>query len=423
MKKTLIALLALTLLFSVSCKKDTPEDLPENKEEVVEPYPLDEAKECIKNEEFEKAYELLQGLYDEEAQILLSRFSYLPEKIIETDYNGNTTTTSFTYDKWGNVTEKTILSHYGEKRIEKNEYDEFSRLLSRVNISPKDVVKTTYTYNANGELLTLEQYTDGTQTYKQENVYNDRGKLLSVTSNSLEQIYEYNNKGLLISQIAKYHNAGTNDKNEYEYDEQDRLSKHIFTDENNSVTVKEFTYTEEGKIETETMNGKISGIKVFDKNGRTVYEIYPLNDTGLVRAEYEYSETGKMKRRYMVSFNSDKKETWQETVWVTADENNLYMIPANSPLKVTTTTSSGDVHEEIYYYDENGKLSMVKRARNGETVLTQLYTSGEKIINEMANDHEYRYSYDGENLIEMIDIKSSYSMKYEGYKLYYNPNK
>ncbi len=419
MKKTLITLLALTLLFTVSCTKEPPEDIPE----IAPPYPLDEAKECIKNEEFEKAYELLQGLYDEEAQILLSRFSYLPEKMIETDYNGNTTTTAFTYDKWGNVTEKTILSHYGEKQIEKNEYDEFSRLLSRVNISPNNVTKTTYTYNANGDLLTLEQYTDGTQTYKQENVYNDRGNLLSVTSNSLEQIYEYNNKGLLISQIAKYHNTGTNDKNEYEYDKQDRLSKHVFTDENNSVTVKEFTYTEEGKIETETMNGKISGIKVLDKNGRTVYEIYPLNDTGLVRAEYEYSETDKMKRRYMVSFNSDKKETWQETVWETADENNLYMIPANSPLKVTTTTSENDVYEEIYYYDENGKLSRIKRARNGETVLTQLYTSGEKLINEMANDHEYRYSYDGENLIEMTDIKSSYSMKYEGYKLYYNPNK
>ncbi len=422
MKKLLVTLISLTLLFLVSCAKvEIPQDLPENKEEAPLT-PIEQVMEYIDNEEFEKAYELLLTLEGEEAEKLLLRFSLLPEKHIETDRNGNTTTTDYVYDKWGNVTEKTVLEHWGQKRVEKNEYDERGRLLSRTQISPKDVSKTVYTYNDNDDILTIEQYTNGALSHKQENVYNENGGLLSVKSNSSEHIYEYNNKGLLISQNSTYHYNGTSLKNEYEYDEQDRLSKHIFTDEYKKVTVREFTYTDEGKIETETEDGKVYAVKVFDKKDRTVYEIYPSNKTGLLRTEYEYAENGKMNRRYMVTLN-DGKEEWQETVWESADANNLLKIPANSPLKETTTTSSGDVHEDIYTYDENGELSRIVTKRNGEVVLTQIYTVGEKLINEVANDHDYKYTYHNGNLLEMKDEKSSYSLKYENYKLYYNPNK
>ncbi len=425
MKKILFTLLALTLLFSVSCTKDTPEDIPENKEETVLT-PVEQAREYIDNEEFEKAYELLLTLEGDEAEELLLRFSYLPEKYIEVDYGGITTTTTYSYDGNGNIVEKTVVSPSGE-RVTKYEYDEGGRLLSKVETHPSaHVEKVVNTYDEKGNLLTYAEYVDGRLDFKQEMRYDENSNLIyKAISGYIETVEtrEYNKNGLLTLTVIRNLKSGAEEKTVFVYDELDRLLKRTYTDQSENLYEVCYTYTDNGKIQTETDRGEIISIRFFDKGDRELYSAYPAHKTGLVRAEYEYNENGKIERRYQLTVNPLKELEETETVWKYADADNLYKIPEDSLYSETTTTAEGDIYTEVYTYDENGKLKMIEGKKNGEWQYSRMYSYG-NLINNRSEDYDYRFTYDNKgNLLKREDAMSSYSEEYENYKLYYNPNK
>ena len=402
MKKLLTLLLTLTLIFALSCKKDTPK-----------PANIETAREYINNEEIEKAHTLLLTLEGDERDELLSHFSYLPEKAIETDSNG-TVTTTYVYDKRGNVTEETVISRFGEKQITKNEYDKHGKLLSSAICTDDGDVKSlsSYTYDESGNLLTQEEYREGELVYKQEITYNENGDKLSVSSPASMWIYEYNEKGMLSSLLTLYQNAGTSDRNDYTYDEDDRLTKHIFTDQDGSIIVKEFVYFDGGKIVTETENGKISGVMVYNQKGNMLYEAYPLNKTGLIRAEYEYTDNEKMKRRSLITLNG-KNEERSETVWEFSD----------GLLLKETSTVGNDIYTELYIYNESGTLERVVGDKNDQCQFERTYNEAGDIIRNETLDYDYTYEYDANgNLLSVNDALSEYSEEYTDYKLYYNPN-
>ncbi len=414
MKKTIfILLLSLLLVFSASCKK--PEDTPD----IPEPTPLERVQEHINLEEFEEAYDILTTLEGEEAEKLLSRFSFKPDKITDTYIGGDVSTQTFEYDKYGNILKKET-AYKDNIRTEKYEYDEFSRRIKR-EYRNENLIKTIYwTWDENGNEVKRRVLENGGTLLVVKNEYNEQGnRIYSHTKTPdlwIEETLEYDENGNR-TLLKTVYSSGDETVEIFEYDDTGNILKDTLTDLNYGViSTHEYEYSESGKVYTYTDSGKVIQKNTYDSEDRLILEEYPSNASGLIRHEKEYTDSGLEKKSKMFELSRTGKEIYSETVWEYDEDDNL--------IKTENSYSNGDVYTEEMTYHENGQIKSLINYKNGEVQAQLFYNEKGLIIKNISEDYyNYDYSYDKYgNLLKVDDTRSPMSTVYEGYKLYYNPH-
>ena len=413
--KKIIAILSLFLLvFSVSCKK--PEEVPVAPV-TPEPTPLEIAQEHIDLGEYKEAYDILITLENEEAQNLLSHFSFKPDKITDEYSWGYLSTQTYEYDEHGNILKK-VHDNNGSIITDEYKYDEFGRLIQK-NHDQNNYIQTYYSWNEDGKLLKEISQKNGAPYVVVECKYDEQGnKIYSRTeapSHKIESIMEYNENGDM-TLLKTESEPGTKTEKTFEYDEDGRLTKEVFTEfDYDIVTIHEYEYTDSTKTCTMTENGKVIMIRESTLDDKLLKEEYPSKETGLITLEHEYTDTGLVKSVKVVELDSEGKEHYQ---------NEVYEYDEDGKLLITTDTySSGDVYTREYTYHENGQKKSQTLTHNGEVTNESFYNEKGLVTKTVSSNSIFEYTYDEYgNLLTMSDSISKDSHVYEGYKLYYNPH-
>ena len=410
MKRYLTLLSVFLLIFSVSCKK------PEEKPDVPEPSPLETAQEHINLEEFEEAYDILITLESEEAEKLLSRFSFKPDKIIDEYSWGYLSTQTFEYDEYGNILKK-VHDNNGSIITDEYKYDELGRLIQK-NHDQNNYIQTYYIWGEDGNLLKEISQKNGAPYTVVEYKYDTLGnKIYSCTetpTHKIESIMEYNENGDM-TLLKTESEPGTKTEKTFEYDEDGRLTKEIFTQfDYDIVTIHEYEYTDSTKRCTMTENGKVIMIRISTLDDKILKEEYPSKETGLIKLEHEYTDSGLIKSAKVVELDSEGKEHYQDEVYEYDDNEKL--------LIATDSYSNGDVYTREFTYHDNGQTKSRINKQNGEVTHEAFYNEKGLVTKTVSKDSIFEYTYDEYgNLLTMTDSISKDSHVYEGYKLYYNP--
>ncbi len=426
MKKTLITLLALSFLFLVSCSKDIPKTIPEENTDVTEITPIDEVREHINNEKFEKAYELLLTLEGEEAEELLSHFSFKYSKKTESRNNEVVYIQSFTYDKHGKVIEHHLedIKYPLDSKTYKYEYDDLGRPIKTVTTSSGGAVeKITWKYDESGNVVEKKTMVNGALDNLVENSYDEKGNHTWSRETdmyySAEREMEYNENGDIISSSFK-NSMGDFASYTYVYDSQNRLIEQTFNGKKNTVTVIKTEYTDNGKISTHIENEKIAHINHYDKNGNETLVEYPQNTIGIIKTETSYNQNGEI----ICSISTYLDENGNE--YINESKENLFN-ENGKRVKTTETYYTGDVYTEDITYHKNGNIHTIANYRNEEKQYECLYNEkGLPVKSISSYDYETDYTYDTYgNLLKQTSSspsKHTFLQEYEGYTLYYNPN-
>ena len=412
MKKFSVFLSLFLLVFFVSCNKQ--EETPVT----PEPTPLEITQEHIALEEFEEAYDILITLEGKEAEKLLSRFSFKPDKITDTYIGGDVSTQTFEYDEYGNVLKKET-AYKDNIRTEKHEYDEFGRRIKR-EYRNENLIKTIYwTWDEHGNEVKRRVLENGQTQLVVKNEYDEKGnRIYSHTKTPdtwIEETLEYDEFGNR-TLLKTVYSSGDETVEIFEYDDTGNILKDTLTDLNYGViSTHEYEYSESGKVYTYTDSGKVIQKSTYDSKDRLILEEYPSNATGLIRHEKEYTDSGLEKRSKMFELTRTGKEKYSETVWEYDEFDKL--------IKTENSYSNGDVYTEEMTYHENGQIKSHINYKNGEVQAQLFYNEKGLIIKNISEDYyNYDYSYDEySNLLKVDDSLSPMSTVYEGYKLYYNP--
>ncbi len=413
MKKLFITLLALTLLFSVSCTKEVPEDIPENKEETVLT-PIEQAREYINNEEFEKAYELLITLEGDEAEELLSHFSFKPAYYKNISHVGDVFEQEYEYDGHGNL----VKQWDSEGNCSEYEYDEGDRRTKAVYKTNDKTQVLVWVWDENDNIIEHTLTKDGVLDSKSTFTYDEKGNCTSSHSESSngyvsDWTAEYNENGDFIRYSSK--TPQIEHTNTFEYDSENRLIKETISNSLGAVTVEEYEYNENGHVYTITSEGKVLQKTTYDKEGREIYSEYvPEFKTGLIRQEIEYAENGLMKRKTRVEVDENGIEHQSRENYTFDEQGRI--------VKKELSYPNGDVFLAVTTYHENGKPASHEERQNGERILLQLFNDDGLMIKYTMPSYDYTYEYDEHgNRLTQTDALSDYHEEYKGYKLYYHP--
>lgn len=296
-------------------------------------------------------------------------------------------------------------------------YDELGRLIQK-NHDQNNYIQTYYIWGEDGNLLKEISQKNGAPYTVVEYKYDTLGnKIYSCTetpTHKIESIMEYNENGDM-TLLKTESEPGTKTEKTFEYDEDGRLTKEIFTQfDYDIVTIHEYEYTDSTKRCTMTENGKVIMIRISTLDDKILKEEYPSKETGLIKLEHEYTDSGLIKSAKVVELDSEGKEHYQDEVYEYDDNEKL--------LIATDSYSNGDVYTREFTYHDNGQTKSRINKQNGEVTHEAFYNEKGLVTKTVSKDSIFEYTYDEYgNLLTMTDSISKDSHVYEGYKLYYNP--
>lgn len=264
------------------------------------------------------------------------RIEWLVSKEVHT-YDGDNTTTTYTYDANGNLlTETSVYADY--------------------------TAKTTYTYDASGNMLTYaykDNHKDYPETYTVTYTYDANGNKLSerhvdelYPEYSYTSVYTYDSKGNVLTEKTDYadndyyHVTHTYDANgnlissTYESRYGDYSSKYTYTNTydaegNLRSSIYEWTAGEDAS-RTETLYS-------YNGNVTTVRTVYDSDEVAEIQT-YTYDDNDNLLESVYV-YGTDRTQTVY-----TYDE-------GNKMLSEETTSSDGTVSRTTYRYDAWGNLT------------------------------------------------------------------
>ena len=298
MKKLLVLLLMLSMLFALSaCGGDN--DAESSKDNTQSSAQSDnEALTLIEEGKYKEAYELLVNKNDDESKKLLEKFTVKYEKAEVVGSNENYTY-DIKYDKYGNMTSYVINRETEEETytatyVYEYEYDGSGNIVSEKG-------DTTEEYIIAGESTKFDQ------TYLREYRYNEQGILVwenddgvvieyddygnMINNDGWEIINEYDDSGRLTRTRAKTSGSYTL----YWYDIAGKLLKTKTYDDNDHLLgYTKYEYDTDGFLAKETSVYEEEKTEYeYDKQGKITLEVYYNEDGSLdSREEYKYDEFG-----------------------------------------------------------------------------------------------------------------------------------
>lgn len=198
-----------------------------------------------------------------------------------------------TYDKYGNILSNKITDENGKKSSDeyKYAYDDNGNIIKCTNISKnkyygsgKTTTTSNYTYDKNGNKLTLKEEIDNGFNVKSVLTkweYDKKGKLIHYTSNNdeiKESTYTYDTNGNKISETNVY---ALDDK----------------------VRTKTWEYNTKGKVTSVKSDGVEEASYTYDKSGNLI--LFKQKST---TTSYKYFSNGNVKNKTVESNNS--KQSW-----------------------------------------------------------------------------------------------------------------
>ncbi len=267
------------------------------------------AQECIKAKDYTKAYESFYKAVDyKDTRQRLKDFLVVPSKAEYTDSDGDEVVTSYTYDKNGNILQRTTTDSFGDQDI------------------------TKYTYDANGNLIK-----DGQGSFSHNYVYDKNGNLIKkIRGDATIYDYAYNSKGNLVKEVVSSYNVDDSIDHkfitDYTYDKNGNLIKETqkyisYYDGSEDYTSNEttdYTYDKNGNL-IRKVNNSITG-STYTHTYRYDERDFLVSESG---ANYIYDENGylvekksRTQRKYsghQVFYRPGKDNSWS------VDWNNNYV--------------------------------------------------------------------------------------------------
>ena len=220
--------------------------------------------------------------------------------------------------------------------------------------------------------------------------------------------YYYNENGLLVQHIRTY--MGVQSINEYEYDANGNITKHVYIESNGNKTTYEYTY---------------------DENGNKIKEVYTYNNDEPQTTNFTYDESGKLLTEYYLYDNGNGRSVTEYTY----DKNGNLIKKAQKYIYThegVTTESDGSYTD--YTYDVNGnKIKEVESYGTGKNVsdltydadgnlLKWVFSSVDNFGNRIVN-YTYDYTYDAKgNKIKEVYTGSNGSSSISEYTYDENGN-
>lgn len=354
----------------------------------------------------------------------VNTITYPDSSVVDYDYNSKNFVTQITDDR------------YSTPKVTTFGYDTLGNLIAATESGRT----TKYTYNSNGEILTIVNPRNFTTTWTRDSFgnklteqdpltniitfeYNNRGFLTELTdAENRETDYTYDDNGNLLTTVTT---AGTTTN---QYDKENRLKKIILPDSSDT----DFVFNDSGSITSVTdaaNNTTTYGYDVYQNmiskqdalNRTTEYEYDKMNrrtsrETPLGKAaDWEYDGNGNITKRI--------DENNQETIYDYNNLNRLILITYPDTTEVEFNYDDrgnmisvvSPVGTTSYEYDTFDRLTEVTDA-NGE-IITYEYDSVDNLISiTYPGNKEVTYTYDGSNRLTQVTDWNNEETDYEYYE-------
>ena len=257
------------------------------------------AEKLIGQEKYEQAYKLLyKNKSDEKAAEMLEDFVWVCEKQTETDYDGDVSTSEYTYDADGNLTKGvyTLPSGFVNTCEYTYYYDIYGNIAKEVCTNSEGHVTTVeYTYDANGNLkkqvrADLGGFGDTTEwTYDAEGNITKQVYTGPRYSYSYEYTHYYDADGNKVKEILKDSDSGITIENIY--DANGNLTKEVHTDSGSVRDTTKYTYDAEGNLIREVNEDLYNGtayeyIYYYDADGNLTKKVFANSEGNVTTTEY-----------------------------------------------------------------------------------------------------------------------------------------
>ncbi|MGG0741581.1 RHS repeat-associated core domain-containing protein [Niallia taxi] len=338
-----------------------------------------------------------------------------------TDAKGNTT--SATYNNYGEIISETDA----ENRTTTYTLDELYPDV-KTSVTDGNGNKTLYTYDANGNMLSLTDANGNKKTYKYDgndqliesvlpykgtetitetNTYDENGNLQKIRHNSgITENYEYDEVYQVTSQTIKNSNGKNTIQIANTYDKAGQLTKLVYTDAiTNTVKLeKNYSYTTNNLVEKYIL-GKYSTNYVYDEMDQLISQSTDYDDSTQalhVNKSLTYTDEGKIK-----SIKTD------------AGTNNTLKIGYTYDLKNNKAAISLEdgLIETGYTYDSSNNLSSIIYSKGSATALSFQYSYDKTghIIKESNRSGEIQYVYDSNDQLikELLPNNINYEYQYD----------
>lgn len=336
----------------------------------------------------------------------------------QSDKDGNVESiTSYTYDKYGNITECTQIS--GDK-IERwvNEYDKNGFISKEMYFFGDLLVEYfVYTNDANGNVTSMRHYSpNGKVNYDDPALnydvrYDSIGRLVEIKNYVSETEYnhetcEYNEAGNMIRRRIISSNGMLVSLEEKTYDEQGRLSTEKYTSTENGTNSYSYTTSyitsSNGKttaIKRYTGTDTLVDMKIYDADGITLLEHYVYDESGVLfnKHVYEHQHSGTSEYQLsVVTTDADGRIVSQTTTsyvngTLVGEAHIEYTYDADGTQHITSTvtayleTADGEKYKQVIdkidgelfcgqitWYDDNGNITKITTELSG-TIQEEIY--------------------------------------------------
>ncbi len=338
--------------------------------------------------------------YDSLGRVSRIRYSYGFEK-------------EYTYDKADRMTSLTLKQGSVIEMSLAYEYDKVGRLTAVVN----DGVRSTYTYNLAGQLISETNGQTGVISSYQ---YTPSGAIKSLQTycsgeivNSFE--YEYDLRG---NQTKKIENG---EETRYYYDALSRLRLAVIP----GNVMQEYDYDDYSNI---TKLAELNGNKIeesnyyYDRNNRLLLKESGIGD-GTVQSRFEYDVEGNLVYKEEATAQNGTTTT-QDTSYLFNGRNQLQAVidPQGEIYEYTydasgLRTSKVSQDDTINYLNENGNI-LTETDADGRITAKNIW--GKKLLERQTEEETYGYLFNGHGDIVALTDENGETLKDYAYDPYGN---
>ena len=323
----------------------------------------------------------------------------------ESTYDGYKTTSTYTYDKQGNLTGAKYVDNDGTDTTAYT-YDAAGNCTSEKYSDSNGYTYTyTYTFDAAGN-QTSEKYSDSDgSAYTYTYTYDAAGNLIRQTYQDdgwdFAFDYNYNAQNQLVSVKTSYAD-GTSYLEKYTYDAPGNLTEQVNTGSDGFTSTTRYTYNARGDMLT---------IRYSDSDGWTYTTEYTYDAAGrMTRYSNRDSEYGDTLETYVYDAAGNCLEnTYSNTCdGVTWSYSYKYTYDAgNRLIREVGTETDGTVTTTEYTYDAEGRPVTVSETSGGTTTTYAItYDLGNNIIRVVStapgvsNEMKFEYDKHGNMILE-----------------------